>query len=248
MKINKLFYILVLIFIETNILAQKIETIKGRDLLQKTIKYHDPKGNWPKLHQKIYFHAKEPKDTNIREEVLLDNRYSYFGHISRVDGKLIEKGIIDTTPYARINGDTAMSEADRKKYRLMPRQIRSARNSYIFLYGLPMKMMDKGVILNDTVTMDTFNKKQYLVLRAGFEKGIGNDSWFLYIHPKTFALEGYRFYHNRKPNDGEFIICEGMEVVQDIKIPKIRYWYSNENGEYGATDIVDRVEAWQYEQ
>jgi hypothetical protein len=128
----------------------------------------------------------------------------------------------------------------------MPRQIRSARNSYVFLYGLPMKMMDKGVILNDTVVMDTFNKKQYWVLRAGFEKGIGSDSWFLYIDPKTYALEGYRFHHNRKPNDGEFIICEDIIVVQGIKIPKTRYWYSNENGEYGATDILESIEAWKY--
>jgi hypothetical protein len=57
-------------------------------------------------------------------------------------------------------------------------------------------------------------------------------------------MEGYRFYHNRKPNDGEFIICEGLLEVQGMKIPKTRYWYSNATGEYGATDIVERIEKW----
>jgi hypothetical protein len=224
-----------------------IMPIKGAELLTKTIQYHDPKGNWSKLHTKLYFHAKEPKDTNIREEVLLDNRGTYFGHIARVDGKLIEKGIIDTTPYSRINGDTVISEDDRKKYRLSARAIRSARNSYVFLYGLPMKLRDKGVILNDTVRQDTFNQKTYWVLNARFEKGVGGDTWYLYINPKTFALEGYRFYHNRKPNDGEFIICEDLIVVQHIKIPRIRYWHANENGAYIATDIVVKSEKWAWQ-
>jgi hypothetical protein len=32
--------------------------------------------------------------------------------------------------------------------------------------------------------------------------------------------------------------------VQGIKIPQIRTWYSNENGEYIATDIVERTSNW----
>jgi hypothetical protein len=225
----------------------KISELKGAELLKKTIQFHDPENNWVKLHSKLYFHAKEPRDTNIREEVLLDNRYSYFGHIATVDGKRIEKGIIDTTPYSRIDGDTAISEDNRKKYRLMPRSIRSARNSYLFLYGLPMKFTDKGVIVSDTVRIDTFNQKIYLVLKAHFEKGIGNDTWYLYIDPKTYAVEGYRFYHNRKPNDGEFIICSEIIDIQKIKIPRVRTWYSNENGEYIATDIVVKSENWAWD-
>lgn len=220
--------------------SQELSNLKGSELLDKSIQFHDPKGNWNKLHQKFYFHAKEPQDTAIYEEMFLDNRFSFFGHISRPDGKLVEKGIIDTLFFSRIDGDTSMTPELRKKYRLSKRAITSARNSYVFLYGLPMKMKDKGVKVYDEVKKDTFNKKTYYVVKADFEKGIGNDTWYLYINPTTYAMEGYRFYHNRKPNDGEYIICQDLINVQDVKIPKIRYWHSNANGEYIATDIIER--------
>lgn len=224
--------------------AQKITDLNAKDVLKKCINFHDPKGNWANLHQKLYFHAKEPDNDNIREEVLLDNRTTYFCHISRADGKVIEKEISDTTIIARINGDTAISAEDRKKYRLMPRQIRSARNSYVYLYGLPMKLNDRGTILSDTVKIDTFNGKNYLVLNVKYEKGVGTDTWFFYVNPTTYALEGYRFNHNRKPNDGEFIICEDLIEVGGIRMPKVRLWHENENGKYMATDILDKVEDW----
>ena len=189
---NKILFTLACLSLVLNAaMAQKITDLKAQDVLKKCINFHDPKGNWPNLHQKLYFHAKELDNDNIREEVLLDNRTTYFCHISRADGKVIEKEISDTTIIARINGDTAISADDRKKYRLMPRQIRSARNSYVYLYGLPMKLNDRGTILSDTVKIDTFNGKNYLVLNVKYEKGVGTDTWFFYINPTTYALEGY---------------------------------------------------------
>lgn len=216
------------------------------ELLQKSIGYHDPKGNWNKLHQKFYFHAIEPKDSAIYEHMYLDNRYSFFGHTSKIEGNYVEKALADTVLYSRVNGDTSMTLDMRKKCRVMPRAIKMARNSYVFLYGLPMKLTDKGVILDPVVKRDTFNKKEYWVLKADFDKSVGKDTWFLYINPTTYAMEGYRFYHNRKPNDGEFIICEDLLKVQDMLIPRVRYWYSNSNGEFIATDIIEKSEKWKF--
>ena len=244
MTSKSIFLLAFLCVLSTTIKAQEISKMTAQEVLKKSIAFHDPKGNWASLHQKLYFHAKEKDNDNIREEVLLDNRATYFCHISRADGKTIEKEMLDTLAIGRINGDTAMSGEDRKKYRLMPRQIKSARNSYVFLYGLPMKLMDKGTMLNDTVRIDTFNGKKYLVLSVKYEKGVGTDTWFHYINPQTFALEGYRFNHNRQPNDGEFIICQDLIEVEGIKMPKIRLWHENKTGEYMATDILDKVEAW----
>ena len=244
MKNKILFTIACLSLIFNAAKAQKITDLTAKDVLKKCINFHDPKGNWANLHQKLYFHAKETGNDNIREEVLLDNRTTYFCHISRADGKVIEKEMSDTTVVARINGDTAISAEDRKKYRLMPRQIRSARNSYVYLYGLPMKLNDRGTILSDTVKTDTFNGKNYLVLTVKYKKGVGTDTWFFYISPTTYALEGYRFNHNRKPNDGEFIICEDLIEVGGIRMPKVRLWHENETGKYMATDILEKVEDW----
>ncbi|MFZ4543943.1 MAG: DUF6503 family protein [Saprospiraceae bacterium] len=221
--------------------AQEKSALNGIEVLKRSIAFHDPKGNWPSFHQKLYFHAKEPEDTAIYEQVFLDNRVSFFGHISKMDGKKIEKGVRDTIFFSSINGDTSITAEDRKKYRLSKRAITSARNSYLFLYGLPMKMLDNGITIRPEVEIDTFNGKKYYVIKADFDKKIGNDSWMLYINPATFAMEGYRFSHNRKPNDGEYIICQNTINIQGIKIPQVRYWHSNADGSYIATDIVEKA-------
>ncbi len=242
----KIFLFCIFCFIlNTQIKAQGISKMTAQEVLKKSIAFHDPKGQWASLHKKLYFHAKEIGNDSIYEQVLLDNRTTYFCHFSRADGKVIEKEMLDTLAIGRINGDTAMSADDRKKYRLMPRQIRSARNSYVFLYGLPMKLNDKGTILNDTVKIDTFNGKNYLVLSVKYEKGVGTDTWFHYINPQTFALEGYRFNHNRQPNDGEFILCQDLIDVSGIRMPKVRLWHENKTGAYMATDILEKVEDWE---
>ena len=240
-SINRRFqFIFALLLISCSSYGQNEKKLSGTEVLNKSIEYHDPKGNWPKFHGQLYFHAKEPQDTAIYERVFLDNRYSFFGHISNVDDKRIEKGIMDTLYFSRINGDSSITAEDRKKYRLLKRAITAARNSYLFLYGLPMKMKDNGISIRSEVETDTFNRKICYVAKADFDKKIGNDSWILYVNKSNFALEGYRFYHNRKPNDGEFIICQDIIEIQHIKIPQTRYWYSNETGEYIATDIVER--------
>ncbi len=246
MQIKYTLCFIVTVMTQLVVVGQVKPPFTGKELLSKTIAYHDPNGNWPKFHQKLYFHAKEPQDTAIYEQVFLDNRYTFFGHSSIMDGKVVEKGIIDTVCFSSINGDTSMTEEVRKKNRLTRRAIKMARNSYIFLYGLPMKMKDQGIIIAEEVKMDTFNKKDYYVIKADFEKGVGSDTWFLYINPTTFAMEGYRFYHNRKPNDGEFIICEGILNIQGVKIPKVRTWYSNADGTYIATDMVERTIDWKW--
>ena len=243
---NKILFTIALLSLIMNVIkAQKITNYNAKDILSKCINFHDPKGNWAHLHQKIYLNTKTPNNDTIGyEEFLLDNRTTYFCYLSHADGKLIEKEMSDTVAIAKINGDTALSAEDIKKYRLLPRQIKSARNYYVYLYGLPMKLNDKGTILSDTVKIDTFNGKNCPVLSVKYEKGIGTDTWFFYINPTTYALEGYRFNHNRKPNDGEFIICEELIEVGGIRIPKIRKWYYNENKKYIATDILEKTEDW----
>ena len=107
-----------------------------------------------------------------------------------------------------------------------------------------MKLTDAGTLLNDTVRTDTFNGRKCLVLTVKYDKGVGTDSWFHYLNPQTFALEGYRFSHNRQPNDGEFIICEQLIEVEGVKMPKVRHWHENKTGKFLATDILDKTEAW----
>ena len=73
-----------------------------------------------------------------------------------------------------------------------------------------------------------------------YDPTVGEDIWYFYFHPTTYALIGYRFYHEEAKNDGEYITLEGEEVVQDIKIPKNRHWYYNKNDQFLGADFLIR--------
>ncbi len=215
--------------------------IAGKVLLDKTIHFHDPKGNWSKLNQRFLLRTESP---NRPDSVTLDfdNRRSYFRHANITDGKLIERIMLDTVASWKIDGQTTVSDGDQKKYRLAADRIKRQRDYYTYLFGLPMKLRDAGTKVADEVKSDTFNGKTYLVLKVDYEAQVGKDSWLFYINPTTFAMEGYRFYHNREPNDGEFIVCEGLIEVQKMKIPRRRLWYINKDNKYLATDFLERAE------
>jgi hypothetical protein len=119
------------------------------------------------------------------------------------------------------------------------------KDYYTYLYGLPMKLRDKGTNISETVERKTFKGKAYLVLKVTYDEAVGNDIWYFYFHPETFAMEIYQFFKtdetgNLEPDSGEYIMLSEIETINQIKIPKVRAWYYNKDDAYLATDILKR--------
>ena len=58
---------------------------------------------------------------------------------------------------------------------------------------------------------------------------------------KTYALVGYRFYHDESKNDGEYIVLEGEASGAGLKLPKTRKWYRHEDDGFLGTDIIESM-------
>ena len=54
-------------------------------------------------------------------------------------------------------------------------------------------------------------------------------------------MEVYQFLKNSKPNTGEYILLSGMELINNIKMPKTRAWYYNDGDGYLGTDVLTKV-------
>ena len=101
-----------------------------------------------------------------------------------------------------------------------------------------MKLKDPGTIVNEKVEKKVFKGKEYYVLKVNYTEAVGKDVWYFYFDPVTYAMEVYQFYHDQNKNDGEYIILEDMEIVNEIKMPKTRAWYYNKDNKYLGTDIL----------
>lgn len=222
--------------------ACKSKTSPDSELLSKTLAYHDPNGNWSRLKTRLFIVSSDSAGQEHPFELELDNGTGYFAHISRQDGKEAVKGFVEGKPFYLLDGKQQISEEDRKKYKLTLESLNRVRGFHPYLFGLPMRLTDQGVRAKDMAAMEELEGKRYRVLQVNFDPSVGSDNWFFYLDPQTYAMKAYRFNHG-KPESGEYILLEKEEVVNGIRIPKVRKWYWNKNKGYLGTDTLIKAEA-----
>lgn len=214
------------------------QTISSRELLDKAIAFHDPNNHWDAFSGSFKVLMQTPNSSDRLSLIHMDFPKQQFTLEVKKDEDSYSYSFNKETCETSLNGSMEISDENRKKYRLTCESGKMMQNYYTYLYGLPMKLRDPGTILDDTILTKTFKGKEYLVLKAAYEEGVGNDVWYFYFDPKTYAMEVYQFYHDESKNDGEYILLEGLEEVNGIQMPKTRAWYYNKDNTYLGTDIL----------
>lgn len=216
------------------------QNITATQLLEKTITFHDPNGNWKNFDGSFKVRMKSPNSSDRLSTITLNTPKQQFNLLVEKDGDSytyhFDKGNCSTT----LNGSLDISNEDREKFRLTCERGQMMKNYYTYLYGLPMKLKDPGTLLNEKVQKKTFKGKEYLVLKVTYDEKVGSDVWYFYFDPETYAMEVYQFYHDESKNDGEYILLEGLEEINGIKMPKSRAWYLNKDNKYLGTDILTK--------
>ncbi|WP_460220128.1 DUF6503 family protein [Psychroserpens sp. MEBiC05023] len=238
MKILSITIIAVLSF--QSLIAQHIS---GKELLQKAIKYHDPQGQWPTFNGELLVTMETPNNPNRDSKIIINLPQDYFYVSAKRDTVTTEYTLDKGKCSMRLNGSEDISEAQLKTHNLSCDRAELYKNYYTYLYGLPMKLNDEGTIIHDEVELKTFKGKAYLVLKVSYEKNVGNDVWFFYFNPKTYAMEIYQFFKTDangilKKDSGEYILLTETEIINHIKLPKNRAWYYNKDDGYLGTDTL----------
>jgi len=234
---HRISLILGLLLVNTFLINAQNST--GQQLLDKAIAYHDPNGNWDTFKGTLYVTMTTPNASKRDSKIQINLPEQFFA----VEAKRGE----DTTTYTikkdrctiAFNGNENLSEAVLKEKKLSCERANLYKNYYTYLYGLPMKLKDNGTIIHDKVEKKTFKGKEYLVLKVTYEEGIGKDTWYFYFNPKTYAMEVYQFFKATK-DSGEYILLSEEEIINEIKMPKVRAWYYNKDDKYLGTDTLSK--------
>ncbi|MEL7121590.1 MAG: DUF6503 family protein [Bacteroidota bacterium] len=242
-KIRKLFAIVFLTFQILNAQSQSAEQV-----LQKSIQYHDPEGKWESGEFHFPLHESRPNGAYRLTDVKLDNEIGEF-ELKQIRGKdRVYRYLSTEACDALWNYEPVTSKEQKERLRLnCDGGNEFYRNYYAYLYGLPMKLKDPGTIIDPQVKKkDFFGKKNLLEIKVTYEQEVGEDIWYFYFDPKTYALSGYRFYHDEKANDGEYILLEGEITINGVKFPKERGWYTHKEGKYLGNDNLLPFPATKY--
>ena len=228
----------------TVILLSCKQPLTSEQLLDKTIAYHDPNSNWDTFNGTFSVRMETPSKPNRDSKVTINLPDDGFNLVATRDSVttryFINKGkcVISATDSLRIANQT------KKPRRSHCEMTEFYKNYYTYLYGLPMKLKDPGTHISDTIEHKTFKGKHYLVLKASYDKGVGSDIWYFYFDPKTYAMEIYQFFRTdenggQKADTGEYILLSDEVVINDIKMPKNRAWYTNKEDKLLGTDILN---------
>ena len=217
------------------------QELSGVELLNKAIDYHDPNSNWNSFKGNLSITMSTPDSKERVSDIVLNIPQQYFQLTSVKDGVTLKQTLDRGQCELMLNGSTTVSQEDIKTHRLTCERASMMKNYYTYLYGLPMKLKDPGTILDSKTQKKTFKGKDYLVLKATYEKEVGDDIWYFYFDPNTYAMEVYLFFHEEAKNDGEYILLTGEEEVSGIKMPKTRAWYYNKDDKYLGTDVLTKA-------
>ncbi len=226
---------IVLALIGFNASAQELS---GAELLEKSIHHHDPNGEWETFKGAFNVTMETPNSAKRVSKIAIDLPRELFTLEVKQDTVSYAYVINNDSCLTSLNGQTTIKEAEIKKFRLTCERGNMFKNYYTYLYGLPMKLKDSGTIIDQKTQKKTFKGKEYIVLKATYEKEVGEDTWYFYFDPKSYAMEVYQFYHDEAKNDGEYILLTGTENIKGIKMPKTRAWHYNKDDKYLGTDIL----------
>ena len=218
------------------------QDLTGSQLLDKTIAFHDPSGNWETFNGSFQVTMETPKNTPRLSEININLPNEYFHVRATRDTVSTEYLLKKGECTIKLNGIEDLSEAILKENNLSCDRANLFKNYYTYLYGLPMKLKDPGTLISEKIEIKTFKGKEYLVLKATYDEAVGSDVWYFYFDPETFAMEIYQFFKGdpagKGKDTGEYILLSETTTINDIKMPKKRAWYYNKDDKYLGTDIL----------
>lgn len=218
------------------------EVPAASEVLEQSIAHHDPVGLWGNARFDLSFRETRPDGSERRTRVQFRDTLDSFEISTQRDGAQIEGLMAGDECILTLDGSTEFSEEDRDKYRLTCERLRWLRNYYTYLWGLPMKLRDPGTRIDPEVSEVSYQDQKVWSVRVTYDESVGSDTWYFYFDQHTYALVGYRFYHDEAKNDGEYIVLEGETVASGVKIPTRRSWYTNAEDRHLGDDIMTDIE------
>jgi hypothetical protein len=209
------------------------------EVLAKSIKYHDPAGEWGKFPIQLQLTETRPNGPDRKTTLTIDIPNETFAIDQLRDGHQLYSEINLGVCSFKLDGNSEISEAELEKYRLNCDRTKTLRDYYTYLWGLPMKLKDPGAILPEKIEPADFAGIELYMLRITYSPEVGKDIWDFFLDATSYEIIAYRFFHDESKNDGEFIFVEGETQVGQMRLPKTRKWQTNDEAEYLGSDILD---------
>lgn len=218
------------------------EAPDAAEVLARSIEYHDPEGLWNRARFRLDIRETRPDGSERQTRLQFDNSKTSFEILTQRNGATIEGLMAGEECVLTLDGSLEFSQEQRDRYRLTCDRLAWMRNYYTYLWGLPMKLRDPGTLIDPQASAEEYQQQPVWAVRVTYDEAVGSDTWYFYFNKQTFALVGYRFYHNEADNDGEYILLQGEIESAGMKLPARRSWYTHAEDEHLGDDLLTAIE------
>lgn len=228
-------------FISTSLSLQS-QAITAKQVVEKSIQYHDPDSKLIQGDYIFHFEESRPNGTTSKSKVRMAPQDELYELNYSRKGTDIFYRVKKSKVEFSANGSTKISKEVIEANRLSKERGIMMKNYYLYLWHLPMKINDPGTILHEQVKTTFFDDKEALEIKVTYTENVGKDIWYFYFHPLSYKMIGYRFYHDESANDGEYILLDEEVEFDNIKLPAARKWYMHKDDKFLGTDKLVRLE------
>ncbi len=213
---------------------------KAHEILERSLAFHDPQGNWEQFKGTIYLQGKLPDKEPTYSVLTFFNKYSLYKVTRRMQGKMITRGVAEGACFAQIDGKSELSMESIEMYNLGCEEILKMRNYHMHLVGLPMKLLERGITVEPNGKLVQFNGKPTLEITIWYHKSKDKGYWQYYFCPDTYELKGYSYSPQKdgKNIPGDFVVLEEVLEIDGIKLPKVRKWYNASRAPIGTDELM----------
>ncbi len=200
-------------------------------MLERSIAYHDSDGRFATSAIAIELSESRPDGGIRKTSIVIDNGSGRF-EMRRVvdDGREVYIRVDGDDVKVSLDGSTTFSEEEAEQYRLAPEQAKRTRNYYIYLYGLPMKLLDPGTRLDPKPREKDYQGHAVYELKVTYDEEV-------FIHPtaKAEVREVYRWYYNQSPSAAEKWLGKLLKAVETLSTTPERCALAPENDAFGES-------------
>lgn len=238
MKNSMIYFILPFSMASVYCNAQDLKTnLTGKEVLERTIKYHDPNGLWDNFKGKLFEVTVFANNYVVKETIEIDKPNDFYLSTCFQDFGTLKRGIDKGKNIFSLNGKPDIPEDIKENWGISDDGIKQSREQHYGHFGLPMVYKKSGMTIQDGVKVVDFDgRKCYAVTFIGKPDLIINSFYtgeqILYIDMNNFSMRGLRW---KMPETEGVQIFAGEVDINGIKIVHVKCAFDKDGNALGSS-------------
>lgn len=218
--------------------AQDLKTsLTGKEILERTIKYHDPNGLWDKYKGKLFEVTVFANNYVVKETIEIDRPNDFYLSTCFQDFGTLKRGIDKGKNIFSLNDKPDIPEEIKKNWGISDDGIKQYREQHYGHFGLPMAYKKSGMTIQDEVEVVDFDgRKCYALAFVGKPDLIINPFYsgehILYVDMNNFSMRGMRWIVGEIDS---YVIFAGEVEINGIKIVHVKCGFDKNGKELGSS-------------